>query len=665
MKRTLLVLVSFLFMGYATILGQELVLKSYGVSPRDVARDTIEHYFDRSYNGLVNVGKETKMYFKGQFVDSTLTNPVWTILEKPAGSNAVFGTTKNIDASTQLVTFIPDIVGLYKIEFADGSENVTLTINAGTYLGVLTGTVDCKTCHNTEAWDFKYDKWAATDHATMLQRGLDGVASDHYGPNCISCHAVGYDLNADNDGFDDFPFVFPDSLYPGVYEQMLAAYPDAMARGNIQCESCHGPSNEHFNLIEGVNMDNSVISDNCAWCHDSGTHHFFPEQWDYSKHGIMDVREDRKGCANCHDGLGFVQWVKGGKAPLPNDMTTQNAIGCATCHDPHDLANPNQLRTVTATLKNGIEFTDGGKGTLCVNCHQGRRVTETYVSGYLNNLSSHYGPHYGIQADLLIGENMWTWGESLPSSPHLSATENACIDCHMYTSPEHEGIPLSGGHTFNMTDPDGIDHVEACESCHGNFGEEFAEKKFYINGNADLDGNGVAEGLQHEVHGLLEILAKLLPPYGQIEPGVIDSTWTLDEAAGLYNYKVVEEDRSGGIHNPQFTVALLYLSIEKLGGTVDVPVITSDLPSDYSLAQNYPNPFNPSTTFEYALPTQSHVKIAIYDALGKELAVLVDGVNEAGTHTINWNASGLASGVYFYRMQASDFVQVKKMLLMK
>jgi predicted CXXCH cytochrome family protein len=654
-------------MGYSLLLAQEVSVKTYGVSPRDVLRDTIEHYFDRSYNGLMNVGKETKVFLKGQFIDSVLTNPVWTIIEKPSGSNATLGATKELDASTQLITFIPDITGIYKIEFAEGSLVDTIIVNSGLFVGVEQGEASCKVCHSIPGWEWgnKYDDWAATDHATMLQRGLDGIASDHYGPNCISCHTVGYDVNANNNGFDDFPFVFPDTLYPGVYEQMVSLYPEAMARGNIQCESCHGPGSEHqANVYDENTMVAQINSDNCAWCHDSGDHHMFPEQWDYSKHAIMDIREDRKGCANCHDGLGFIQWVKGGKVALPNDMTEQSQIGCATCHDPHDATNPNQLRTVTATLKNGVEFI-GGKGALCVNCHQGRRVAEDYVSGYLNNLSSHFGPHYGVQSDLLVGTNVWTWGENIPSSPHLSATENACVDCHMYTSAEHEGIPLSGGHTFSMTDPEGVDHVEACENCHGNFGEDFGEKKFYINGNADLDGNGVAEGLQHEIHGLMDILATYLPPYGTTEINTIDSTWTIDEAGAYYNYLVIEDDRSGGIHNPQFAVSLLYLSIEKLGGTVDVPAVDSNLPNDYNLAQNYPNPFNPSTTIEYSLPEQSNVKIVVFDALGNQLDVLYEGQNEAGIHKLDWNASGYASGIYFYRLQANDFVQVKKMLLMK
>ena len=71
-----------------------------------------------------------------------------------------------------------------------------------------------------------------------------------------------------------------------------------------------------------------------------------------------------------------------------------------------------------------------------------------------------------------------------------------------------------GGHTFSMVNGLGEDNVEACADCHGNFGTDFDQKKLFINGSADLDKNGVAEGLQIEVEGLLHQLAMLLPPVG-------------------------------------------------------------------------------------------------------------------------------------------------------
>ncbi|MGD8781991.1 MAG: T9SS type A sorting domain-containing protein [Ignavibacteria bacterium] len=85
----------------------------------------------------------------------------------------------------------------------------------------------------------------------------------------------------------------------------------------------------------------------------------------------------------------------------------------------------------------------------------------------------------------------------------------------------------------------------------------------------------------------------------------------------------------------------------------------------YSLNQNYPNPFNPTTTIEFALPQNSDVKLVVYDILGRAVANLIDDNLAAGYHRINFNASNLATGVYFYRIKAGDFVSVKKLLLLK
>ena len=86
---------------------------------------------------------------------------------------------------------------------------------------------------------------------------------------------------------------------------------------------------------------------------------------------------------------------------------------------------------------------------------------------------------------------------------------------------------------------------------------------------------------------------------------------------------------------------------------------------NYELFQNYPNPFNPSTTINFAIPTTGLVTLKIYDVVGKEVATLVNEVRNAGNHSIKYNASGLSSGVYFYRLQTGDFVDTKKMFLLK
>ncbi len=89
------------------------------------------------------------------------------------------------------------------------------------------------------------------------------------------------------------------------------------------------------------------------------------------------------------------------------------------------------------------------------------------------------------------------------------------------------------------------------------------------------------------------------------------------------------------------------------------------IPSEHQLAQNYPNPFNPTTTIRFALATAAHVTLKVFDMLGREAAVLVDGPREPGYHSVEWDAGKLSGGVYYYRLQAGTFIQTKKLLLLR
>ncbi|MCI0449605.1 MAG: FG-GAP-like repeat-containing protein [Chlorobi bacterium] len=100
-------------------------------------------------------------------------------------------------------------------------------------------------------------------------------------------------------------------------------------------------------------------------------------------------------------------------------------------------------------------------------------------------------------------------------------------------------------------------------------------------------------------------------------------------------------------------------------GIISVQQTSSEVPSKYSLYQNYPNPFNPSTTINYDLVKNSHVKLKVYDISGSEISVLVDELQSYGTYSVKYNASNLASGVYFYKLQTEGFTDTKKMILVK
>jgi hypothetical protein len=118
------------------------------------------------------------------------------------------------------------------------------------------------------------------------------------------------------------------------------------------------------------------------------------------------------------------------------------------------------------------------------------------------------------------------------------------------------------------------------------------------------------------------------------------------------------------------TVEDLYVN---LGDPIEVPEGTpvsvqgnqAALPTAFALSQNYPNPFNPATTIEFSLPQSSEVKLVVHDLAGRVVAELAAGNFAAGYHKIHFDASRLASGVYFYKLEAGSFTNVKKLMLLK
>ena len=100
-------------------------------------------------------------------------------------------------------------------------------------------------------------------------------------------------------------------------------------------------------------------------------------------------------------------------------------------------------------------------------------------------------------------------------------------------------------------------------------------------------------------------------------------------------------------------------------GVTGVRQADNNVPQNFQLEQNYPNPFNPTTQINYSIPSSQKVSLKVYDELGKEVATLVNNEQAAGNYTVDFDASRFASGVYFYRIQAGSFIQMKKMILMK
>ncbi len=121
----------------------------------------------------------------------------------------------------------------------------------------------------------------------------------------------------------------------------------------------------------------------------------------------------------------------------------------------------------------------------------------------------------------------------------------------------------------------------------------------------------------------------------------------------MVQYRLEQRDLNGAIH---YTEPI----------QIEIPTdVKGIVPGEFALQQNYPNPFNPTTEIRYQTPEVVHVTLKLFDVLGREVATLVNEVKQAGTYTVLFDASNLTGGVYFYRMQAGDFVKTKKLLLLK
>jgi hypothetical protein len=358
-------------------------------------------------------------------------------------------------------------------------------------------------------------------------------------------------------------------------------------------------------------------------------------------------------------------------------------ISCMVCHDPHGSPTPKYLRTTRLrgdTLRNGYLLPAAYRdnpGNLCGNCHSSRysvKVRITTTPPYYG-WSDRFYPHYNMQADMLYGSNGYQYAdETFTGLTTHAQLEGGCVTCHMQGRKNRldgSGNTLSN-HSFSMTDTTyatGVwKPVDVCKSCHGDI-EDFDDiRAFY-----DIDRNGLIEGVQTEIHGLLDALKARLPLDSLTGEPVTMRKDSLrvknrpDLIQGIWNYYFVKYDRSYGAHNAKYATRLLYkalgwnpTSVKQLPGTPDA----------FVLKQNYPNPFNPTTTIRFSLPSEQHVKLHIFDVTGALVKAILDEPLAAGNMEVTWDGTNddgqkVASGMYLYRMQAGTYSSIKKMIMMK
>ncbi len=272
-------------------------------------------------------------------------------------------------------------------------------------------------------------------------------------------------------------------------------------------------------------------------------------EWENSSHGIgnyVAYAGGRAPCMDCHSGDGFVAHLQDtGATPY---ATT---IGCWSCHAPHSNGDFKLRVTDPQPLVNGLTK-DLGVSNICTSCHVGRTdVTVATAIAEGDSVSridsTHWGAHHGPQGDLLYGSNGYemegyTYRHDAPPA-HFTA---GCFGCH----GAKNATPDLGGHSFVMDNGTSL-NVIGCNNCHSDL--------------TDFDVNGVqtdTEDLLAELHTLLEGLGLI-----SADGGSLVSSGTPDEVGAAWNFLLVEEDRSLGVHNPDYVHDLLTASIDALSPT--------------------------------------------------------------------------------------------------
>ena len=471
----------------------------------------------------------------------------------------------------------PDDPGVYvvSVHVTDG-ENIGIgarQVGVAMYVPTATpfylGELACASCHQDI-----HDKWAETGHSHAWETLQNSGNARSF---CVPCHSVGFEPApmTGNSGYDEAP---------------IAKFV------NVQCENCHGPASEHIasGTPDPTKVEVSFDVNTCGKCHE-GTHHPYLNEWEQSPHNF-DPNDEHTAhgapqnafCQGCHEGVAAATRLSGdlssfyGGGLVGRPDTTEfklEPINCITCHDPHSDENPGQLRTVadvqlvTANGESPV-ITEGGVGKLCMQCHHARRGPDSQViNGY-----AFFGPHANPQADMMKGASAYhkvadpnfVWAD--PS--HLNV-QNSCKTCHLQTQEFGSGPGGAAvtGHTF-------MPKVEACANCHGPIAD-FDD----IRALEDFDGDGLVEGIQSEVDGLMEILKSAIIADGLDTTGVGfegalgDTTRsTLRQREAGYNYVFVADDKSHGIHNPDYAVQLLQQSILYISGTLpkNAVLLTAD-----------------------------------------------------------------------------------------
>jgi len=460
--------------------------------------------------------------------------------------------------------------------------------------------------------------WQRGKHARSWQRMLDGELDLQRGPladSCADCHSLGYDAHRDTHGYDDVArrlgVITPAAPHKGTYE----ALPQALKQvSNVYCLACHGTARVDPPFAPQPGIFTAGI---CARCHDRLPELAVVSQWRQSKHaktitGKADGPDARPACAKCHTSTGFYDAnFAMGRPHSPRVgvfacCTHSQPVNCQGCHNPMLPKHKRQLHLAgSVQTRSGLSLKGIGGAAVCIMCH-----TVDHNPTAADTLAQRRAPH-AAQAEISYGKGGFVLAapEGTPRPQGTACAAKAvqgCVTCHMDPGPlaGQPGYRKVGGHTVRMKSPKGVENISICRGCHAKI------VTFNTKAKADHDGDGKIEGVQDEVDGLMRRLKRRLSAaivrrnYRGCDAkqsqgfffrrgyrdkiAVVDrqgiDLGDCDRSGGVerqehhftfpdrdlllhkaaYNYLLVQSDRSRGLHNYAYTVALLQRTLAAL-----------------------------------------------------------------------------------------------------
>jgi|GEM_PF-3362337 len=429
-----------------------------------------------------------------------------------------------------------------------------------------------------------------------------------------------------------------------------------------------------------------------------------------------------KGCSGCHTTGNRISLVVSGTdsnwvASWANGNDTMNAkVGCESCHGPGSdhIADP-QTSNIFGPTQMGAAGLQRQQ-EVCAQCHfRGTSTNYTYPWPWKESVDSAY------QAGLVLTNYVKTpwqnyinanggpslWPDSMSSrndrtesqeitfsahytnincyschDPHVATTfghqlrDNAednslCIGCHTnFGTPGNPNITAITSHTKHFYDPTNqyqTGGASRCITCH--------MTKVATNiSNYDIPTHSFK--IIRPIQTLLKYGIVLGTNKGNLNSCAAGCHRNPNSAAGTSNVPALGVGYDSNFTNwSEHTDSLLADTLNKWFShqswtVIGIQPISSGVPEKFTLGQNYPNPFNPSTKFNFTVPKSASVTIKIYDIIGREVYTLVNQKLNAGTYVVDWNSINnlgdyVSSGVYFYKLTAGDYIETKKMILLR